>query len=254
MDYSNTFNHRGSSYDSAMQRFPFARANEFQALFSGIDMGNVREVLDIPAGGGYLRPYLPAGVRLHEFDFSAEFAAKKASVNLIADAGELPASAFDLAVSLAAIHHIDEKASFLSAIVRCLVPGGLGCIADVVADSAEASFLDGFVARYNGSGHSGKYMQYGQGPIHALLEGIACSLCDYELRSCPWVFADGAEMVAFVRALFNLSGIDNASIYRELETVLGVSQVGTKVMLNWTLVYAVLKKCPDSAANGIGCT
>ncbi|NJK62121.1 MAG: hypothetical protein HC921_05015 [Synechococcaceae cyanobacterium SM2_3_1] len=71
--YRDTFNHRGASYHRAMQKYPAARDREFQLLFADLDLSQVHTVIDIPAGGGYLRRYLPKEIELVEYDPSGDF-------------------------------------------------------------------------------------------------------------------------------------------------------------------------------------
>ncbi|MFC0444213.1 hypothetical protein ACFOD1_02755 [Pseudidiomarina halophila] len=60
--YQQHFGQRGSAYDRAMLQFPAARQQEFEQVIAAAQLSPNMTVAYVPAGGGYLRPYLPAGV------------------------------------------------------------------------------------------------------------------------------------------------------------------------------------------------
>lgn len=146
--YSEIFDFRGYSYDVAMRRFPDARKNEFTRLFDGVEREQLKTVLDIPSGGGYLGRYLPKNLEILAYDSSHSFMTDNRSVRFISlEALDLPANIADLAISLAATHHIENKQDFFDSVLRSLKPGGRYCIADVLGGSKIARFLDEFVAQ-----------------------------------------------------------------------------------------------------------
>lgn len=57
--FEDIFQVRGSTYDRAMQRFPEARAMEFAQVVQAARLRPGDLVADVPAGGNYLRRYLP---------------------------------------------------------------------------------------------------------------------------------------------------------------------------------------------------
>ena len=240
MEYRHVFNRRGRAYDTAMQRFPNARANEFRALFDGIELRRDMDVVDVPAGGGYLRPYLPAHVKLHEYECSSGFFVSSQNVSLINDIGALPERSFDLAVSVAALHHVADKGAFILALLRSLRPGGAVLLADVEAGSSEAQFLDGFVAQNNVTGHNGMYLQGGREHLSKYLKAGAARIRTVERRSCPWVFPSESAMLSFVKLLFGMPNVDEALLRAALNT-LGIERQGSSVVLRWGLLYAVLE-------------
>ena len=79
---------------------------------------------------------------------------------LLAALEDIPvkAGSVDTVISLAALHHVDEKKRFFSDAYRILRRGGPLTIADVRTQSAVSGFLDGFVNEHNTMGHRGNYI------------------------------------------------------------------------------------------------
>lgn len=241
--YRDTFNHRGTPYHQAMQDCPRARDREFQLLFEGLDLSKVHTVIDIPAGGGYLRRYLPEGIELVEYDPSGNFFHASPSVLPIeSEASTLPVEYFDLGVCLAALHHIENKAFFLQRILHSLKPGGYLCIADVKKASKEAVFLDQFAGQYNGTGHQGDYLEEETASLR-LLVGEQNQILRCRYQSCPWWFASQAELLSFTRHLFGfIPALSDTHLLGVLQQQIGICRQPHGLQLNWSLVYITLQK------------
>src|SRR5262249_25116651 len=120
-------------------------------------------LVDVPAGGGYLRDHLPPGVEAIAVEESEAFAQRCRARGIDAvvcslQAEDEPAEVADVVVSVAGTHPTPGKAGLLRAWRRLLRPGGRLVVADVVTGSAEARFLDGFVGHHNGQGHDGWFL------------------------------------------------------------------------------------------------
>ena len=232
-DYAAIFAQRGDRYHAAMQRHPGARHAEFAQLFARVPVRAGARVLDLPAGGAYLGQHLPAGCELVSLELSDGFGAGVAVVDA---ASPWRWGRFDHAVCLAALHHIDAPDDFLARLLTHLAPGGTLHLADVAAGSGIARFLDGFVGRYNLTGHEGTYLRADPARFAALGAVARC-----EEAACPWVFADEAQMVDFTGRLFGLVDCPDEALREALHELVGVRVTGDAVALDWRLVYVDLQ-------------
>ena len=239
--YSETFDFRGHPYDQAMRQFPCGRDAEFLRLFDLVDFADVQSVLDVPSGGGYLAKFLPQNCLLTSIDPSKPFqVSEKVGVvdleNLL-----LGSAQYDLIVSLAALHHIENKKGFLQAVSSALKPEGYFCVGDVVAGSGISRFLDEFAGRFNGAGHCGKYLELDE-PFPGLDLAGDLQVVEHTQKSCPWVFESEMEMARFCRLLFGLRAVSDQEILAALQHYVGYKSVGSKIELDWKLLYIVLKR------------
>lgn len=227
LDYAEIFGQRGGAYHGAMQRFPQARRREFSALFDRAPAPGAL-VLDIPAGGGYLQTQLPQATTL-PLELAAGFSDR---VPVVASTGDWPVPPADHAVCLAALHHVPDQPAFLRNVCRHLKRGAVLHIADVVADSDVSRFLDGFVDKWNGQGHEGRYLD----PAHPVWEGLG-QVVRCERVSCPWEFSSTDAMLAFTTQLFDLRECPPEVLAQTLRQDLGISRIGSAVLLHWSLLY-----------------
>lgn len=238
--YREIFKTRGHAYDQAMQLCPDAREQEFKQLFSGIALADIATVLDIPSGGGYLQRYLPAGCQLHNMDPCENFKASAGGRSIDLEQAVLPADSYDAVVCLAAIHHISNKESFITALLNALSGGGYLLIGDVAAESGEAAFLDQFAGRFNQTGHQGDYLVARQVPEY--LQAVEADLLSYKMRDCFWAFADEGQMLMFCRLLFGLQRVADKALLKALNDFIGVSYQHDSVLLRWQLLYVQYRK------------
>ncbi|HWJ60497.1 MAG TPA: methyltransferase domain-containing protein, partial [Acidimicrobiales bacterium] len=160
--YGDTFDARGGRYDDAMGRWPSVRDEEFAFVIDLVDPRPGETLIDVPSGGGYLADRVPAGVVVIAVEASEAFIerGRQRGVRAVAAGlrgeGLAPAHA-DVVLSLAGMHHEDDHDELLAAWTGLLRPGGRLVAADVVAGSAEAVFLDGFVGEWTATGHAGHY-------------------------------------------------------------------------------------------------
>jgi len=236
--YGDIFDLRGSAYAHAMLRWPSARDAEFASLFAQAPVHGGQRVLDVPAGGAYLRARLPQA-QVTELEFSEGFSAGVPVVQPLGDwAAHLPgggAGLFDHVVCLAALHHIQEGDAFVRRLLPLLGLGGVLHLADVPAGSAVASFLDGFVGRYNQTGHCGLYREADPRAWGALGRVLRC-----EERLVPWRFASDDDMLAFTSGLFGISACPMPQLMQALEAQVGVVRDAQGVSLQWRLWYVDL--------------
>ena len=229
-EYVEIFKQRGHPYHAAMQAFPEARNAEFEQLFAACPLdGDTPRILDIPAGGGYLARYLGNRAQVTSLEITPGFSADTALV----DPGDLSAfSGYDRAVCLAALHHFEDPIDFLTRLRTTLKPGGVLHVADVCAGSPLCDFLDGFVGRYNITGHDGRYLG-GDRARYASLGRV--ERCKEVL--CRWQFKDEADMLAFAANLFGLVDHPLPELHDALRCLVGFRATASGVELDWRLIY-----------------
>jgi len=233
--YAEVFDARGHKYDTAMRAFPSARDEEFRQLFRNIDMTAMRTVYDVPSGGGYLNRFIAPTADLILFEPSADFGSygtRAVDLERLA----LPAGAADLVVSLAAVHHVSNKAGFFESALQALRLGGWFCVGDVAKGSNISRFLDGFVGAHNGMGHSGAYLE-AKPAIYEAIAGKHAELVRCEVAPCQWHFGSAADLAKFSRSLFGLIDVSDSLILDELHELVGIETADAGVALNWELLY-----------------
>ena len=241
-NYRQIFDARGQQYHRAMQDQPLARRAEFENAMqlAAIQSGHV--VGDIPAGGGYLRNFLPVDVRLVSVETSPVFLRQNQNGDEDSqilcsslDAIPLPDNSLDRALSIAGAHHLENQSGFYREVFRLLNPGGVFVLADVKATSPVARFLNEWVNAHNSQGHHGVFLD----------ENVARELreCGFEdtcaqSKKYAWEFKSEKEMIEYCRGLFGLDLAGDAQILAALKTILGVEKIGARLKLRWELLFA----------------
>lgn len=233
--YEDMFVDRGSAYDRAMRRHPWARREEFAQVIDRLDARPGQTVADVPAGGGYLGEHLPAGVlwsghepcvSFHGGNHGAQPQGRPLFPFPWADAS------VDHLVCLAGLHHQSDRAPFHAEVARVLRPGGRYVLSDVPVGSAVSQFLDGFVGAHNSTGHSGIYLDDGTA-AEVAVSGLRV-LSDEKVRF-HWRFRDRTEMGVFCHGLFDLRTAGPEEVARRAEEILGVDALEDGVGLRWEL-------------------
>jgi cyclopropane fatty-acyl-phospholipid synthase-like methyltransferase len=234
MEYAEIFRHRGHLYDQAMCEFPDARRTELASVFAAAPLAGRESVLDVPAGGGYLRRILPPAVQLTELEVSEGF---ETDLRVVPTYGPWPVGRFDRCVCLAASHHIADKPRFLGLLRQHLNANGLVHLADVDARFPQARFLDGFVGCYNGTGHDGLYLDEG---LPQLAAAAGLRIVRDEAIDTAWRFASEADGIRFVGLLFGIRDFPPEALRQELLR-LGWQAQGADWVLPWPLRYVDLR-------------
>jgi SAM-dependent methyltransferase len=217
-----------------MQASPAARAEEFMQAVQRLAVQPQMRVADVPAGGGYLQAYLPEGCQWLVHEPCADFfrSGEAATCGLLplpwADAD------IDTAISIAGVHHLQDKQAFYRELWRVVRPGGQLVLADVWQGSAVALFLDGFIGAHNSTGHHGYYLNTGTAGELSEAGWQVCSVERMPLRGC---FATEDELARFCCTLFDLRGVTLDQVLAAVRASLGIEQLADGVCLHWELAY-----------------
>lgn len=233
--YEDIFNHRGSLYDRAMQGSPKARQREFEYLFSARPLRAGETILDIPAGGGYLQAFVPAGVAVKGLEISDGFHGEPSVVSAF---GDWNVGKFSRGVCLAASHHMEDKPRFLKKLSEHVESGGLIHLADVVSGSKESVFLDGFIGQFNQTGHQGMYLMDNANEI---ADQAGLELVRDEIMDVSWRFDSLPETLAFATLLFGVTGCPQDRLMQMMTTLLGMHPKDHLWIVPWHLRYLDFK-------------
>lgn len=239
MNYEDIFRERGGSYHQAMRLWPDARREEFLLPVQWAGLAGGETVVDVPAGGGYLRRYLPASCTWLGHEPCGSFQDDGG----MADTGLLPLpwadGSADAAISVAGLHHLADKRPLFRDLHRVLRPGGRFVLADVYAGSRVARFLDEFVGRHNSTGHRGFYLDE-RSPGELESSGFQV-LRSGRVNYCWW-FPARRDMGTFCRRMFDIRGLDDGEIAGEMEEYLGITSRDGRTGLNWELFLVLCRR------------
>lgn len=236
-EYEDIFAKRGVQYHTAMLNYPYARDAEFAELFMTVDTSTIRNLADIPAGGGYLQRFIPEDCVIDSFEPCTTFNSKNYIdlENLM-----LPDNHYDAVVNLAAIHHIKNKQPFVNTLFNALKPQGYLFIADVMTDTGIAYFLDEFAGKYNGTGHRGDYLTADS--IANMKLPTNHRIIENTLKPCYWTFNSKKDLICFCKLLFGLNNLPDDVLFNELNNTIGITYQGDNLYLLWQLLYIVIQK------------
>jgi SAM-dependent methyltransferase len=257
--YDAVFNRRGAAYHAAMAMRPECRDAEFAALFARIRLEPGMVLVDIPAGGGYLRRKLPDGVTHVALEVSQAFCDAPGSDSRLCswDRWDLGDASADVVVCCAALHHVDEptRAAFFDEVARVLKPGGTAVCADVEVDTPPASFLNGFVDAHNPDGHDGRFIDAAFAGVHAAasrgrLRVIRNEVCHYPWRLGP----DRDGVLTFTRLMFGMPQVADAELGGYLESEMQLGLCDGEWRLPWQLRFVAFERtgCGRRAATAGG--
>ena len=236
-DYTDLFDQRGSSYDRAMQAYPAARDAEFRQLLEPLDLRPGSIVGDVPAGGGYLGPYIPRECEWVRHEPCSDFVTHAGMERKVGGAPLLPfpfrERSIDALVSLAGVHHLDDKRGFYREARRVVREDGDFVLSDVAIDHPVARFLDDFVGAHNSTGHDGVYLDEKVVPE---LEDAGWTVRSDRLQEYLWVFKDRSGMIDFTRRLFDIDAATDDEVAEAIDDRLGTEALSDGgVGMRWAL-------------------
>lgn len=244
--YYQQFESRGASYDRAMRRFPHARRREFMQVVSSVDISPGMTVADVPAGGGYLEDYLPPGCVYYGHEPCVSFTSH-GDMDKSSAAGLVPlpwADKFaDVLVSIAGVHHVENKRNLLDEMARVVKPTGFLVISDVAANSAVSQFLDRYVGAHNSTGHVGMYLT--EEIIYQVI-GSAWQIKSVRHENFHWVFSSLSMMTSFCHDLFDLRTTSFDKTEKAIESTLGIDKLSDGMVgMRWSLMTVVAQRRQD---------
>ena len=244
--YGKIFDQRGEAYHRAMTLFPEARHREFQLAVDSLALRGGEVLCDIPAGGGYLVEHLPAELEIHliAVDPSAAFARQWVGIEIeshLAPLNNLPIAddACDAVVSIAGLHHIEDRASVFAELRRVLRRDGRLCILEVASGSLVDPFLNDFVHTHNSMGHVGRFID---DDFRTDLEAAQFEIMRDELCHYTWEFADEVSMAEFVRLIFGLDKAEREDVLKAIADLLGYRRGDDGCHMNWEMQLLVATK------------
>lgn len=213
---------------------PDARDSEFRAAVELLDLGHGQHVLDVPAGGGYLNRYLPASVESTSIDFAATFSQNKEITKCTETNFGVTDNTFDRVICMAALHHVEDRIGFFCEIKRVLKPTGVLLLADVLASSQQAIFLNGFVNKYSSLGHHGDFLQQRRETTELQNLGFSTKT---SMRQYNWLFANELVAHEYLRLLFHLDLDPSPVELTQQLTEIGFTVEKDRAMLPWSLTF-----------------
>lgn len=242
-EYADLFNVRGHLYNEAVSSCPLARENERAALLDLIGDAAGRTVIDIPAGGGYVADGIQArwpSASVICNEPAQRFAAAIQPCFTIRhdpmDSLGLADGSIDIIASLAGLHHVGNRLPLFREWKRVLRPGAMVAVADVMADSPTAAFLNEFVHANTPGGHEGVFFSPGEFTANLIDSGFAH--VTERLIEVPWIFPNVKVMGRFCRTLFAATKATEEEVIEGIRHHLGWQEIESGIAMNWALIYA----------------
>ena len=237
--YEEIFNTNGTSYHSAMKLVPNARDTEFKTALSFLDLNPGDTLLDVPAGGGYLKAYCPDDIHYHGYDFSTCFGHNDIGINKCTETNiPMDDQSVDKIVCLAAMHHVEDRIGFYQEAKRLLKPNGRLVIADALLGSQQDYFLNSFVDQWTKLGHRGNFMQTTRETKDLASIGFETTFHD---QHYTWVFESPEQAKSYCRLLFTLNKNPTDSQIDDQLDKLGTKKTSSQFLMNWSLGFITAK-------------
>lgn len=235
---------RISPFNEANRAYPRARSAERDLLVDLLDPRPGQIIVDAMAGGGYLaegiRQRTGGAARILCLDPSASFTGSIAPEfeRLTGRPDALPLADGSVArvASLAGIHHLGRVLEFFCEAFRILAPGGRFALADALAGSPAARWLNGPVDRLSDIGHDGAFPAAGE--LTRMLRAAGFTGVEETAHAYTWDFPDLDALAWFCKRLFRLRRADEAEVRGAVLDTLRVAVDENGARMEWGLVFA----------------
>jgi hypothetical protein len=198
------------------------RATETKPLFDAMSFQDTQTVLNVPFEGSLLRQIQPdSNIEITLADFVVPDSLKDWNiVKTDYDLKNIPSAYFDVVLTIAGIHHLDdeEQLQFLMATRRVLKTHGQLLMSEVKEGSRTSRFLDQFVGKYTGSGHTGNYLKEDFVSVAAV---AGYNTITRQTIVCPWVFPNEDVLFSWMCRFFGLTDISKTALLSQVEDILG---------------------------------
>lgn len=249
LTYKEIFDARAHQYHHAMSLFPCAREQEFLNSIAVVEavrpLKKGDKIIDVPAGGCYLKKYLPSQINYIAFEESKGFIKqtkydKNIQVEYFQDnlLSQIKSNSIDILFSIAGLHHNPNLKKLFQEISRVLHNQSFALIADIAKGSDQDYFLNKFVDQSSSAGHKGVFLD--ETTIDDL-NFAALEVVEDKISKYHWHFEDEEKMVLFCKNLFGIDKVNDDEILKAIKSYLGVEYDGARVLMNWSLRNILVK-------------
>jgi len=112
-------------------------------------------------------------------------------------------------------------------------------MAEVKESSRTSHFLDQFVGKYTGTGHTGNYLKEDFVSVAAL---AGYQTINRETIVCPWVFRNEDHLFDWMSKFFGLSNISKEALLSQVGEILGLTKENGVLAVNWELDFIFAKR------------
>ena len=237
MDYLESFNKRGNEYKYAIDNYIYIIENEFKEINNLINFENEISIVNI-AGGVPINLYFPSEIKINYIPLEInEKLSQIYNYQLVKNNNlELSSESIDYVTLITFLHHYtdNERIELYNECKRVLKPGGKLIIADVIKDSKQDRFLNGFVNQYNSSGHNGIF--FNQLDIEDL---NMFNYSEYRKNTYYWISNNLEELCDFFRNLFGLDLASDSDIINGINNYLDIEKKDDKYYITWEICYLI---------------
>lgn len=233
--YDEIFKIRGAAYNLAMKRYPLARMKDFIIPLSFASLSKFSTYCDIPSGGGYLRSLVDESIHIISIEPSISFNHKASGDDFLIKASmsdniPIRTSSVDGVISIAGLHHLEDKSKVINEFSRIIKPKGELIIMDISVDCIAAAWLNDFVNKYNSMGHEGIFLN---DDFVDLVMGNGFCIDVAKKFRYHWEFSSVKDMTAFCKLLFGLDLASDEDVEMAILEYLGYDKLENGFGMNW---------------------